>query len=1091
MATLKKQPHPLNSMHTSGIFSDSTIDGPEIGTLVLIVDKAKNLPNRKTIGKQDPYCAARLGKEARKTTTDVRGGQTPKWDQELRFTVHDCPDYYQLKVSVFNDDKKTDLIGETWIDLRDIIVTGGGQSDTWHTLNCRSRYAGEIRLEITFYDSRPKPEKSVAKPKAIMAGPDSDVPAPPAQQVLTTPKRRPLPSEPPNGPAPAVAAAPDQIQTPPRQQPNGLAPFMPKQSPMQPIEYSTPPPQSSRYHQSSHHNSPASAPPSAYNTPPQQQPQKSQHPRTSERHDKYAVRPDEPDYGVVAERPQYSSSYSQSHSQSYDHQDPRSSFDGDRDPYVQRSLPPMEPPRHASIDEDRPPPPPVHRSRGSSVATDMAYRASNFDGAQRGTPPTMRQDVLRTAHRQSVGQASYPGRPTYRPYDSAPPPPSNGLQYPDEAAGHQPPPPRHHSFDQVYDPHPTYDSHHRSMQPTVEDDPESPTAATTTFRKSSGRAPQALLQYNEPEYDTPAPLNLSGRNSASGHYSPTPAAPPQSRSRQYSNNDYVHEMSTSPGTQRASAYTSNGDSSYPRDGYTRDRHQRTPSPNPMVNNQVSPGANPYMDHHDGSSQMYSGSASRDHYQSSPGQNPRSNHHNIPAQRQIEYRSETEDHYVQRSPGGHVVPADIPAALVPGVDPNLALELSSRMNDDRRHEMRRASEMNTPTRGRQMIEYNQESSTQHFSTSPQPMAYEHGHPPGYSNSRAPSPAPPHAVSHRRSMSPLPGQHTVSHRRSMSPLPAQHAVTHRRSMSPMPGVPQQQHTIRRKSVSPAPLMEPHRRLSGVPFAPDSFDELNPHMSAGAVKDRHKERADFNEKSGKIIGHDGREIDPSDHLPMDTWAPEPEPRESKPPAQNARASDSSLPIGTSGRRQLRIAAVKPQSSLVTYGNGSSSTSALPSYGGDTSPSAGRRFQKKVVQARGSTMALSTSPGGGAPLAPLQQPYRQGSCAPPRSMQRASTYDFHQSENHAPLVLYNGGGGNRGGYSSNGAPPIPSKIPMGSGGGGGYSSSSYRDGGDHGMPVMSGALPAPGGSYGGNGGDWALMEEMKRIDLGAGRARRHGGGY
>lgn len=63
----------------AGIFSDMTVDGPKIGTLVIVVDRAKNLPNRKTIGKQDPYCAARLGKEAKKTKTDIRGGQTPRW----------------------------------------------------------------------------------------------------------------------------------------------------------------------------------------------------------------------------------------------------------------------------------------------------------------------------------------------------------------------------------------------------------------------------------------------------------------------------------------------------------------------------------------------------------------------------------------------------------------------------------------------------------------------------------------------------------------------------------------------------------------------------------------------------------------------------------------------------------------------------------------------------------------------------------------------------------------------------------------------------------------------------------------------------
>ena len=65
--------------HTAGIFSDMTVDGPIIGTLVVIVDRARNLPNKRSMGKQDPYCAARLGKEAQKTKTDKRGGQTPRW----------------------------------------------------------------------------------------------------------------------------------------------------------------------------------------------------------------------------------------------------------------------------------------------------------------------------------------------------------------------------------------------------------------------------------------------------------------------------------------------------------------------------------------------------------------------------------------------------------------------------------------------------------------------------------------------------------------------------------------------------------------------------------------------------------------------------------------------------------------------------------------------------------------------------------------------------------------------------------------------------------------------------------------------------
>ncbi|KAI9805689.1 MAG: hypothetical protein M1833_005182 [Piccolia ochrophora] len=188
--------------HPAGIYADMSVDGPEIGDLVVVVDKAKNLPNRKTIGKQDPYCAARLGKnQARKTETDKRGGQTPRWDQELRFTVHDSPDYNQLKVSVFNDDKRTDLIGETWVNLDQVVVRGGGRADGWHGLNCKGRYAGEIRIELTYYDIRPKEDSAADRTREVGRGMSEtngrESLGGPRQ--LTQPSRRPLPSNPMNG----------------------------------------------------------------------------------------------------------------------------------------------------------------------------------------------------------------------------------------------------------------------------------------------------------------------------------------------------------------------------------------------------------------------------------------------------------------------------------------------------------------------------------------------------------------------------------------------------------------------------------------------------------------------------------------------------------------------------------------------------------------------------------------------------------------------------------------------------------------------------------------------------------------------------
>jgi hypothetical protein len=122
----------------------------------------------------------------------------PFRDEELRFVVHDSPDYYSLKLSVFNDDRKADLIGEGWVDLKEVIVPGGGQSDLWQQLECRKKYAGEVRIELTYYDSRPKVEKPA--PKRVSTRDmqmDSDGLSGPRE--LAPVKRRPLPGNPGSG----------------------------------------------------------------------------------------------------------------------------------------------------------------------------------------------------------------------------------------------------------------------------------------------------------------------------------------------------------------------------------------------------------------------------------------------------------------------------------------------------------------------------------------------------------------------------------------------------------------------------------------------------------------------------------------------------------------------------------------------------------------------------------------------------------------------------------------------------------------------------------------------------------------------------
>ncbi|KAI0479760.1 hypothetical protein F4859DRAFT_449210 [Xylaria cf. heliscus] len=910
MATKAKAHNPLTGMHTAGIFSDMSIDGPEIGTLVLIVDRAKNLPNRKTIGKQDPYCAARLGKEAKKTATDIRGGQTPKWDQELRFTVHDSPDYFQLKLSLYNDDKKTELIGETWIDLRDIIVQGGGQSDQWHNLLCRGKYAGSIRIEITYYDRRPKPEKLAPKPRPVASAPELDVASSSQRPAV---KRRPLPTDPVAGHALAHVSEP--INTPPRAQPNPPSGAIPSQVPSQPLEYSTPPP--NRHPQPDHH-SPAHGSGYQYSgTPPHRDYQLQ---RGAERPESFQT----PQYETD---PYYQSNPAAPRPQEADgmvvYNNARPAYNAQPPPQHRRSIEEIV----------HPPLPPAHRPRHSNghLPEANAMNHGNYEMVPHKASPAMRHDVLRNeAHRYSVSAPSqssaYPGRPTYRPYDSAP-----NLQSS----------PQHNDYDsnlssapryQSYDP--TYKAHPRPMQPTVEDVPESWTPPQSRTRHS-------ISQYDEPEFD-PASLSLSGHGGVTHeHYSPSQ-------------------------TLALTRY---------------DSYEESASPSPM----------PEAD-----------------YSQALMHIPRPQAYQI-----NHYQKQTSELDNQMSNGNDYGPPEVPATLVPGVDPSLAREVSERFQQERRQERRytQPMQMVVHSRGRQ-----------------------HSEPPShYAASYSPHSQPPSSRSYERAL--------VAYSSGPNTPSAAAESSDHRKVSPSPNA---NHTIKRKSVSPAPPPSEHRRLSGVPFGPDSYDTFNPSISREGSKS-----ADYT-RDGKIVTPDGREVDPSDHLPMDTWAPEPE---SKKPAQPTETRSRPVltgaqPMPPSGRRQLRIAA-RPQSTALV----SSTTYAAPEPVGPSST--GRnRLQKKSHRASALPAPISAS---SSPLGPATA--HQRNSTPPRALVRASTFDY---ENHGPS--FDGEFAvARMGYGS--GPPIPAKVPMMSGGLGPPTSAPRRS------------------------EDMALIQEMSRIDIGPGRARRHGG--
>lgn len=114
----------------------------------------RNLPNKRHIGKQDPYCTVVLDGEKKRTKAIKRGGQHPEWDEELRFTIYEDPDDdsnrnaseygdpptpppkvnkgppkikggASMAIACYAEDPRAaDLIGEGNVDLTEVLTKG-------------------------------------------------------------------------------------------------------------------------------------------------------------------------------------------------------------------------------------------------------------------------------------------------------------------------------------------------------------------------------------------------------------------------------------------------------------------------------------------------------------------------------------------------------------------------------------------------------------------------------------------------------------------------------------------------------------------------------------------------------------------------------------------------------------------------------------------------------------------------------------------------------------------------------------------------------------------------------------------------------
>ncbi|KAF3479918.1 C2 domain-containing protein c [Arthroderma uncinatum] len=1052
--------------HTAGIYADMSIDGPEIGTLVAIIDRAKNLPNRKTMGKQNPYCAARLGKEAKKTDTDMRGGQTPKWDQELRFTVHSSPDYYQLKLSVFNDDKKTDLIGETWVDLKNVIVPGGGQNDLWHNLQCKGKYAGELRMELTYYDTRPKDEAVIERRKEAAAAEKAerkgtvvpDTPQPTSRKTKG-PRRRPLPvdptgsssssarqsQQPPKQPAQPVQAPPE-LNAPTR--PQQIPSKAPHASQAQPATAQhAPVPKSARRYETPddlHKQWEEPAPTQPQITYPSHHPHQPQQPYQGDYENAYNQQPSHPEHHdqqhqvdnryasqePVAHQnhhnPQMDNHYSQEpvHRPQQQLIDNHYSQEPTHRPQQQQILdnhysqePAHRPQQQQIIDNHYVNDPGVHHSQQQQTDNhySQALVAVNYPRNSYETPP-------RKAPRQSVGSDSrHSGQYSY-------PPVSRGSPYGTPDAYNRHASPETNQLQLTHSPSNHPGAHHH-YNPSM--------SRKDVFQESPLRNTMKQLDYHRPVSSHSHSHSMSHGH---GHMQP-----------QVHEADEEHDLPPPPPIHRDGLGKQPPPPAQPEpepapvmDLQLMHRSQPIPMPQPL---NLSGSRN---------SHRSTGEIHQDYVAYSPNHAARGYSAPPNPNEQIYSTSPTPSYHSSVQPQEPVQAPEqpttstgesIPSALIAGYDhqdvqPDLSL-------------VRRGSGI-----------------SMHLNHVEEPPAQV---------------IPDNRIARRQSY--VPPQPTRA-----SPSP----ILERKSVSPDP-----RQVPARKSVSPhpRPVADPDS-LSGIPFGPDSYDSLNPTAAlssaalqpsspyetpAEAMEAARQHEVEKLRGLGPIIGNDGRVIDPSDHLPLDTWAPEPERKTKKPevvvrfkhtshtntvgPRVTARdrsrtsissarhsyqpsssQSNNSTPPARPPKRITYI----PSSSSPSSGSTTTATSILdrPSSSSRQTGSNALRERENFSSSYSPPANIMTPPHYRARQAQAQAQARTHGRSPSPS---PSTRPLHShSSSHSGISKY---------YQKSG-PPIPAKVPIHPG------SQNYPS------DIYSGAGGRAGGDLD------ALSEEMKRIDIGLGKS-------
>ncbi|KAI8640142.1 hypothetical protein BD408DRAFT_420185 [Parasitella parasitica] len=203
-----------------------------IGKLVIVAYKARDLPNREIVGKQDPFVVFRIGDTIEKTITDIGGGQHPTWDDQVTLPIPE--NKTKVLVQVYDEDKKRqELISDFELDISQVIKDG--EKDEWFPLSYKNRPAGEIYLELTFYSAVIPPKRQptrygMGKKLKPVGGYVPTVPVPPSSNV-------PYPASPLYPPQPSSVIRPAAPPVPVKSQStstyHGNSPYHPPQQQQQ------------------------------------------------------------------------------------------------------------------------------------------------------------------------------------------------------------------------------------------------------------------------------------------------------------------------------------------------------------------------------------------------------------------------------------------------------------------------------------------------------------------------------------------------------------------------------------------------------------------------------------------------------------------------------------------------------------------------------------------------------------------------------------------------------------------------------------------------------------------------------------------